>query len=82
MLCLIEISGKRSLSSGECESFSERYLGSDPGHKDKVLNYVLGKPSVDEGIDIQRSIDNALSTVPTMLTGELQKVMKVLHTEK
>lgn len=53
-----------------------------PGHKDKVLNYVLGKPSVDENIDIQRALDKALSTVPTMLTGELQKVMKVLHTEK
>ncbi|MHA7840342.1 MAG: aminoacyl-tRNA hydrolase [Gammaproteobacteria bacterium] len=53
-----------------------------PGHKDKVLNYVLGKPSMDDNIEIQRAIEKALSTMPTLLTGELQKVMKVLHTEK
>ena len=53
-----------------------------PGHKDKVLNYVLDKPSVDESISIQRAIDKALSTVANLLTGEIQKVMKVLHTEQ
>lgn len=51
-----------------------------PGHRDKVVGYVLHAPSSDDKIDIARSIDRALDVLPEILSGDLAKAMKDLHT--
>ena len=52
-----------------------------PGDKNKVTSYVLKKPSVDEKISIQNSIDKALDVIEKVIAGELQSAMTLLHTE-
>ncbi len=50
-----------------------------PGHRDKVVGYVLSRPSADDSIDIARSIDRALAILPEILSGEVAKAMQDLH---
>lgn len=52
-----------------------------PGDKSKVTNYVLKKPSADECISIERSIDNALDVIEKVVQGDLQNAMTQLHTQ-
>lgn len=52
-----------------------------PGHKDKVLSYVLNKPSSVEKASIQQAIDKGLTTINYFINGTYQKAMKILHTE-
>lgn len=51
---------------------------SHPGHKDLVLEYVLGKPSQADRIHIVSAIDASLPVVPTLLTGSVSKAMSEL----
>lgn len=51
-----------------------------PGHKDLVLDYVLGKPSSDEKDKINVAIDRAMIELPTMLSGHLTIAMNKLNT--
>ena len=51
-----------------------------PGHKDKVLNYVLGRPSIHDAKLIHQAIDMAIDALPNMLNGDTQKAMQALHT--
>jgi PTH1 family peptidyl-tRNA hydrolase len=50
-----------------------------PSHA--VLDFVLGKPSVDEKIEIDRAIEKTLPYVGDMVSGHWNKVMKELHTK-
>ena len=50
-----------------------------PGHKDLVLNYVLGKPSQHDRQLIAGAIDNAIAIMPTMLSGNLAIAMSQLN---
>lgn len=52
-----------------------------PGDKNKVTSYVLKKPSTDEKIAIDNSIDKALSIIDKVIVGEMQSAMTLLHTE-
>jgi PTH1 family peptidyl-tRNA hydrolase len=52
-----------------------------PGHASKVTGYVLGKPSVDDRISIERGIDDAMRVLPSLLSGDVQKAMNELHTK-
>jgi PTH1 family peptidyl-tRNA hydrolase len=52
-----------------------------PGDKSKVTSYVLKKPSADDLISIENSIDKALSVIEKVISGELQAAMTELHTE-
>jgi PTH1 family peptidyl-tRNA hydrolase len=52
-----------------------------PGHKNKVVNYVLKSPQPDELLLIEAAIDRALMTLPLMASGHLQQAMKQLHTK-
>ena len=38
-----------------------------PGHKDKVTDYVLGKPSLDDNIMIDRAIDETIGQIKALL---------------
>jgi len=53
-----------------------------PGQSRDVSNYVLGKASRDEQIDIDAAIDEALHTLPKIIEGEMQAAMNHLHSRK
>ena len=51
-----------------------------PGHKDRVLGWVLGRPSaVDEGAMLE-AIGRAIDILPIAVVGEFERAMKLLHT--
>ena len=51
-----------------------------PGDRAAVLNYVLGRPSVEDGRLIEGAIDAALDVVPALIAEGGQKAMHRLHT--
>lgn len=51
-----------------------------PGDSGQVVDYVLNRPSRDEGKAIGEVLIDAVRLVPEILTGELQKAMHKLHT--
>jgi PTH1 family peptidyl-tRNA hydrolase len=50
-----------------------------PGHRDRVLSYVLGKPSPTDKEHIDHSIDDVLSVMDWVLAGQMQPAMNRLH---
>lgn len=50
-----------------------------PGHRDRVLDYVLTSPKRDEAIEIHAALDRAVNLVTEIIQGDLQKVMQKLH---
>jgi len=57
-------------------------LGIDhPGHKSKVVSWVLNRASADDEISIQRAIEKSLDVLNDLLDGQLEKAMKDLHTK-
>lgn len=53
-----------------------------PGHKDKVVGWVLGKPSPADEAAILRSIDDAIEVMPLAVSGDVNEAMKRLNTAK
>ena len=51
-----------------------------PGHRDKVLSYVLNRASTEEDILIRQSIDAAADIMPLLLGDGPQQAMHRLHT--
>lgn len=51
-----------------------------PGDRNKVVDYVLSRPSQDDEIVILRAIDAAADQIELILQGEMQKAMQALHT--
>jgi len=52
-----------------------------PGSKDQVVDYVLHNASRDERILIDRDIDDAVSVIPELASGALEKAMQILHSK-
>ena len=52
-----------------------------PGSKEQVVDYVLHSASRDEGILIDRDIDDAVSVLPDLAEGSLEKAMMTLHSK-
>ncbi len=52
-----------------------------PGHKNKVTSWVLGRPSNDDEISINRTIDKGLDILKDLIDGNLENAMKELHTK-
>lgn len=50
-----------------------------PGHKDLVLNFVLGKPSQEDRQLIYDAIDRGISSIGTALSGDIAKAMNLLN---
>ncbi len=53
-----------------------------PGVKSEVVHWVLQKPSLDERIAIDQCIDRALAALPTLLVGDMDKAMLLIHTSR
>jgi len=53
-----------------------------PGHKDRVVSWVLGRPGSDDDIMINRAIDDAIDVLPLAVQGDFNEAMKQLHTGK
>ena len=51
-----------------------------PGEKTLVHNYVLGKPSKKDELDINISISESFEVIDILLDGEFEKFTKILHT--
>jgi PTH1 family peptidyl-tRNA hydrolase len=50
-----------------------------PGHKEMVLNYVLGKPtSVDRQLIVE-AIDRGITSIPTIIAGKLAVAMNLIN---
>lgn len=53
-----------------------------PGHKDRVVSWVLGRPGSDDDILINRAIDDAIDVLPLAVRGDFSEAMKRLHTSR
>jgi PTH1 family peptidyl-tRNA hydrolase len=53
-----------------------------PGIKSEVIHWVLKKPTLDHRIAIDQCIDRALSALPALLAGDMNKAMLLIHTSK
>lgn len=51
-----------------------------PGEKSLVHNYVLGKPSKKDELEISISISESFEVIDILLDGEFEKFTKILHT--
>ncbi len=51
-----------------------------PGHKDKVLSWVLGRPSATDEQAILAAIAESLDVLPLVVQGGFNEAMKRLHT--
>jgi PTH1 family peptidyl-tRNA hydrolase len=52
-----------------------------PGSKDQVVDYVLHNASRDDRILIDRDIDDAVSVMPELASGALERAMQKLHSK-
>ncbi len=55
-------------------------IGHPPGGKDKVVGWVLGRPSPADDAMIGRAVDEALDVLPLAVAGDFNEAMKRLHT--
>lgn len=53
-----------------------------PGHRDKVVPWVLGRANRDDDASIAVAIDNAVAVLPLAVQGDFNEAMKRLHTSK
>jgi len=70
---------------------TERVIGRDywrlrigighPGDKNKVADYVLKKPRLEERIDIDNALDRAVAILEQFIGGDKNTAMKTLHTK-
>ncbi|OBS08019.1 aminoacyl-tRNA hydrolase [Acidihalobacter prosperus] len=51
-----------------------------PGHRDQVIDYVLGRPGRDEQQRIDEAIAAAADALPELIAGAGERAMKTLHT--
>jgi PTH1 family peptidyl-tRNA hydrolase len=51
-------------------------------HKEDVADYVLQRPSKAEQQIIVQAIDDALQVLPDVISGNIEKAMKILHTQQ
>lgn len=50
-----------------------------PGNKNLVTGYVLGKPTSDEQIGLERMLDAAMQALPDMITGNMDKAQQAIN---
>ena len=53
-----------------------------PGSKEKVVGWVLSRPSPEDQVLLERGIDAAIDVLPLAVAGDYNEAMKRLHTPK
>ena len=53
-----------------------------PGVKEEVINWVLKKPSKEHRLAIDEAMDRALTALPALLAGDMEKAILLTHTQK
>lgn len=53
-----------------------------PGHKDRVVGWVLGRPAAADAVLIDRAVDDAIGVLPLAVAGDFNEAMKRLHTSR
>ncbi|WP_115045732.1 aminoacyl-tRNA hydrolase [Xanthomonas arboricola] len=53
-----------------------------PGHKDRVVSWVLGRAGRDDDAAISAAVDAAIDVLPLALQGNFNEAMKRLHTSR
>ena len=53
-----------------------------PGVRSEVINWVLKKPSLDHRIAIDQCIARAMTALPHLMAGDMDKAMLLIHTSK
>lgn len=53
-----------------------------PGSKEKVVGWVLSRPSADDQVLLDRGIDASMDVLPLAVAGDFNEAMKRLHTNK
>ncbi|MBT8136497.1 MAG: aminoacyl-tRNA hydrolase [Gammaproteobacteria bacterium] len=75
--------GLRDIVAQIGRDFARLRLGvGHPGNKNAVTNYVLRKPSIDDGRMIHESIADAADVMPLLVREGFEKAMTKLHTGK
>jgi PTH1 family peptidyl-tRNA hydrolase len=73
--------GLRDLVSHMGKDFARLRIGvGHPGHKDKVVNFVLARAGKQEQQQIDEAIDEAITVIEDIVSGQFQKAMNQLHT--
>lgn len=72
--------GLRDLFSHVGKDFWRLRIGvGHPGSREQVVNFVLGRPSRDESIVIEHSLDQAERVAEDIVSGEFPRAMNTLH---
>jgi PTH1 family peptidyl-tRNA hydrolase len=72
--------GLRDLVSHMGKDFARLRIGvGHPGHKDKVVNFVLTRAGKQEQQLIDEAIDEAITVIEDIVSGQFQKAMNQLH---
>jgi PTH1 family peptidyl-tRNA hydrolase len=72
--------GLRDLVSHMGKDFARLRIGvGHPGHKDKVVNFVLTRAGKQEQQLIDEAIDEAITVIEDIVSGHFQKAMNQLH---
>jgi PTH1 family peptidyl-tRNA hydrolase len=75
--------GLRSIDQHLGPDFRRVRIGiGHPGHKDRVVPWVLGRASKDDDVLIGHAIDDAIDVLPLAVRGDYSEAMKRLHTPK
>lgn len=53
-----------------------------PGHKDRVVGWVLNRPSPQDAVLMDQAIDAAIDVLPLAVAGDFNEAMKRLHTAR
>ena len=53
-----------------------------PGSKNEVANWVLKKPTLDDRIAIDQTLDRSLKALPDLIAGQMDKATALIHTSK
>jgi PTH1 family peptidyl-tRNA hydrolase len=74
--------GLRSLHQHLGEAYARLRIGiGHPGHKDRVLDYVLGRPGAADLDGIDQALDRAEAALETLIKSGWDKAAQQLHTE-
>jgi peptidyl-tRNA hydrolase, PTH1 family len=75
--------GLRDIIAKTSQDFYRLRLGiGHPGQANLVTNYVLSRPSQMDKIDMDRMFENVFEIMPTLMAGQFDQAMQVLHTKR